>query len=136
MKELFRIAEDNDVEIVYQDMPETGSASACGPKGCYIALDYNLLWQGSQERVHTAHELGHCLTGSFYNIYSPLDNRAKHEACAERWAIEKLVPLNALRVAIHTAFFELWDLADYFCVTPEFLYKALNYWTVTRGEVL
>ncbi|MCI7650223.1 MAG: hypothetical protein SO436_09695 [Oscillospiraceae bacterium] len=54
-----------------------------------------------------AHELGHCITGSFYNVYAVCDLRAKHERRADKWAIKKLVPRDKLKNAINSGFSEV-----------------------------
>ncbi|MEG0913311.1 MAG: ImmA/IrrE family metallo-endopeptidase [Oscillospiraceae bacterium] len=136
MSDLFEAALKSNIEIIYSSQPDNESVSIQGDKACYIAVDYALMWNVSKERVHIAHEIGHCVTGSFYNIYSPLDRRTKHEERANRWAIEKLMPLTDLRAALSCGNTEPWELADYFCVTCEFVELALNYWTNTRGEAL
>lgn len=36
-----------------------------------------------------AHEMGHCMTDSFYEGYSPFELRAKHEYKANAWQLKK-----------------------------------------------
>lgn len=78
----------------------------------------------AQERVHLAHELGHCETGSFYNVYSSLDVREKQEKRADRWAVSHLVPAEKFRRALSMGIVEVWELAEYFDVTEDFIRKA------------
>ena len=80
---------------------------------------------GAQERVHLGHEMGHCLTGSFYNIYAAIDCRQRHENRADKWAIQALIPVDALDDAIADGCCEIWELADRFGVTEDFIRKAL-----------
>lgn len=74
-----------------------------------------------------AHELGHCMTDSFYAGYSPLEKRAKHEYRADKWAINYLIPFDALCQAVSEGNRELWQLAEYFDVGPSFIEKAISY---------
>ena len=97
-EKLYEIAEKNNIEIIQTDLPQTESCSLFADKTYYIGIDPSL--SGIEEKIHLAHEVGHCVTGSMYNLYAPLDNRAKHELRADRWAIKKLVPFNDLRTAI------------------------------------
>lgn len=135
MKTLFKIAEAYHVTIEYQQVPENLSISVQDEKDSAIFMDYSLLWKLSEERVHAAHELGHCITGSFYNPYSPYDVRKKHEHIADRWAIHKLVPLPSLLKAFEHGITEIWELAEVFDVTEDFMRKAVQLYKEVK-EVL
>ena len=78
-----------------------------------------------QERVHLGHELGHCVTGSFYNRYAAVDCRQRHENQANRWAIQTLIPVDALDEAVAQGCTEIWELAERFGVTEDFMRKAV-----------
>ncbi len=85
----------------------------------------------SRQAEHTrleqmAHELGHCMTDSFYRGYSPFELRAKHESKANKWAIEYLIPFSDLCDAVAKGYRELWELADYFNVSCQFVEKAIQ----------
>ena len=54
---------------------------------CYIGIDESVMDGDALERVHMGHELRHCVTGSFYNRYTPYDLRQRHENRADKWAI-------------------------------------------------
>ena len=123
---LFEIAEKNNIEIIQTELPRTESCSLFADKTYCIGLDSSLF--GINEKIHLAHEVGHCVTGSMYNLYAPLDNRAKHELRADRWAIKKLVPFNDLRTAIKKGIRECWELAEFFNVTDEFMNNALKFY--------
>lgn len=122
---LFEIAEKNNIEIMQTELPQTESCSLLADKTYYIGIDSTLT--GIEERIHLAHELGHCLTGSMYNMYAPLDNRAKHELRADRWAFSKLLPPNKLSDALHQGY-STWDIAELYDLTPQFVHKALEYY--------
>lgn len=96
---------------------------------CHIALDPFRFQSEADERYKMAHELGHCETGSFYNRYAACDIRQKHENRADKWAIKKLIPEDELDDAVADGHTELWDLADYFGVTEEFMKKAVCWYT-------
>ena len=125
--ELYEIAEQNGTEIICCDLPETASVSVRTTSGrCYIGIDPFEIETTAQERVHLAHEIGHCETLAFYNAYSPLEIRGKHEKRADRWAALKLVPVRELTDALMRGIKEIWDLAEYFDVTEEFILKAIE----------
>lgn len=76
--------------------------------------------------MHLAHEIGHCETLAFYNAYSPLEIRERHESRANRWAVSKLVPVRELTEALKNGINEIWDLAEFFNVTEDFMRKAIE----------
>ncbi len=124
--ELYAEAQQQNIPVVRYPMPACGSMSLMTPEGaCFIGMDEHVMDGGTQERVHLSHELGHCVTGSFYNRYAVADVRQRHENRADKWAIRRLIPVSELDDAIAAGHTELWDLADYFGVTEAFLKKAI-----------
>lgn len=127
--ELYRTAEQEHIDILRYPMAVNGSMSVMLPEGkCYVGMDDRVLDGGTKERVHLSHELGHCVTGSFYNIYAAADLRQRHENRADKWAIKKLIPVEQLDDAIASGCTELWELADRFGVTESFMKKAICYY--------
>ena len=126
-KRLYNIAEKGGITVDRFNMEQNGSASVLMDTSCYIAVDQKLC--GRKEKVSLAHEIGHCVTGSFYNIYAPLDIRKKHELKADRWAIKKLIPKTTYRRVIKHGIDNLYDLAEYFDVTTDFMQKAIDYYS-------
>ena len=124
--ELYQLACKQNIAVLRYPMAENGSMSVQLPDGAqYIGMDESVTDGGTQERVHLSHELGHCCTGSFYNIYASRDLRERHENRADKWAIRRLIPVSDLDDAIAAGHTELWDLADHFGVTETFLKKAI-----------
>ena len=77
--DLYRIAEQENIEGIVTSLPENGSLSLMDDSGkCYIGSDESVMDGDALEWVHMGHELGHGLTGSFYNRYSPYDLRQRH----------------------------------------------------------
>lgn len=129
MNEMFRIAANAGIRVEYCRLPLNESVSAPDPNGDFILMDYSLLYASRQERVHMAHELGHCSTGSFYNRHTPFDVRQCHENRADKWAIAQLIPRNKLNRALSDGYTKIWSLAEYFNVTEEFMRKAVCWYT-------
>ena len=73
-----------------------------------------------------AHEMGHCMTDSFYAGFSPFELRAKHEKRADAWAVNNLIPFRALCRAVKSGCRESWELAEYFGVSQKFVEKAIK----------
>lgn len=124
--DLYAFAQQQNIEILSFPLPENGSMSVMLDSGqCYVGLDSSVLDGGVQERVHLSHELGHCATGSFYNIHAAIDCRQRHENRADKWAVTALIPLDALDDAVAQGCTEVWELAEHFGVTEAFMRKAL-----------
>lgn len=124
--ELYVLAEENNIPIDENCPKEIISMSlklGDGTKIIGISDD-----EGSEytklERI--AHEMGHCITDSFYAGYSPLELRSKHERKADCWAIRMLVPFQSLCNAVSNGCRELWELADHFDVSCQFIEKAIK----------
>ncbi len=123
--DLYKYADSQGIDVDYFPMREVESVSfPCG----WIALDVDKLKNSADEKVHLAHEIGHLETGSFYNVYSPLDLRSRHETRADRWAIKKLIPQGELEKAVNGGIKDIWELAEYFGVPHDFMEKALYYY--------
>ena len=126
---LYDFAAQQNIEVIPFSLPENGSMSIMSDSGdCYIGIDPLIQDGTSREMVHMAHELGHCVTGSFYNRYAAIDHRLRHENRADKWAIENLIPIDALDEAVAEGYTELWDLAERFQVTEDFIKKAVCYY--------
>ena len=123
---LYDYADQSGIPIYDFSLPETGSVSVMDEDGaCCVGIDQSILDGDVLERVHLGHELGHCVTGSFYNRYSPYDLRCRHENRADKWAIRRIIPVEALDEAIACGCTEVWELAEWFGVTEQFLRKAV-----------
>ncbi len=129
LKNLYAFAKQQNIEVLPFTLPETGSLSVMTDAGdCFIGMDDSIRDGDVQERVHLGHEIGHCVTGSFYNIHAAVDCRQRHENRADKWAVQKLIPVEELDDAIAEGCTEVWELADRFGVTEEFIRKTVCYY--------
>ena len=124
--DLYNIAEKRGHVVVWERLTESPSLSLQTSKRCYIAIDSHL--NAQQERESLAHELGHCEYGGFYNRYSRYDIRAKAERRADKWAFARLVPDGRLVKAVRQGTTEVWELAELFDVSPDFMRRAMEYY--------
>lgn len=121
--ELYRIAETENIKIDNFKLKNTVSLALIDDENnCYIAVSDECKME------HLAHELGHCMTGSFYNRYASYDLKAKQEWKAKKWAIKKLVPLNELKKAFSVGIVNVWELAELFNVSESFINSACQYY--------
>ena len=124
--QLYELAEQENIPVLPFPLPQTGSMSVMDDSGqCCVGMDPSVRDGGISERVHLSHELGHCLTGSFYNIYAAVDCRQRHENRANKWAIQALIPVEELDDAIALGCTEVWELAERFQVTEDFIRKTV-----------
>ena len=107
-------------------MARAESLSVPLPGGRYgVAIDPGKVRSIADERVKLGHELGHCERGAFYNPYAVCDVRRKHENRADKWAVEHFLSADDLDEAVADGCTEMWELADRFDVTEEFMRKAV-----------
>lgn len=129
VNELYDIAESESVTVTAFSLRKREALSTMDSDGqCYVAIDPDKLTSSADEKTKLAHELGHCMTGSFYNVYSPCDSRQRYENRADKWAIKKLIPEDELEQAVAIGYTELWELAEYFNVTEDFVRKAVSWY--------
>jgi hypothetical protein len=128
LNDLYDKAENDGITVMRVHCPLCESIAVQFENGdCYIGMD-DCEMSSAEETVHLAHEMGHCETGSFYNRYSKFDIISKHEYRADKWAIENLIPENELVAAFDSGKLEIWELAEFFNVTEEFMIKACEHY--------
>lgn len=126
---LYDLAKQQNIEVIQYPMSINGSMSIMLEDGsCYIGIDESVQDGGVRERVHLSHEIGHCATGSFYNIHAAIDHRRRHENQADKWAIQQLITVDDLDEAVAQGYTEIWELAEHFGVTEDFVKKAVCYY--------
>jgi hypothetical protein len=129
IRNLYDLAKQQNIEVLSFPLPGNESMSVMLEDGrCFVGMDESVRDGGVQERVHLSHELGHCITGSFYNRYAAVDYRQRHENRADKWAIRHLIPVEDLDEAVADGCTDVWALADRFGVTEEFIKKAVCYY--------
>ena len=126
---LYDFAKQQNIGVLQYPMHENGSMSIMTDDGsCFIGIDHSVQDGNIQERVHLSHELGHCVTGSFYNRYSNYDCRQRHENKADKWAVKFMIPVEDLDTAVANGCTEIWELAERFGVTEQFMRKAVCFY--------
>ena len=126
IRSLYDFARQQNIEVLPYPMPENGSMSVMMEDGaCFIGMGESVRDGGVEERVHLSHELGHCATGSFYSIHTAVDCRQRHENRADKWAVTHVIPVADLDEAVAQGCTEVWELAERFGVTEEFVRKAV-----------
>ena len=132
LQRLYETADGLGLQICY--FPMEGNHPAISTPDGFIGMDVDRLENSAGELVCLAHEMGHCLTGSFYTTGSDLCQRQRCEERADRWAVARLVPLHDLKRALAMGL-RPFELAELFGVTEEFLEKCLRYYHEAKGEI-
>ena len=95
------------------------------PQG-WILIDPSKYDNDRAFKCNLAHEIAHCETGSFYNVHSRFDLRAKCEYKANKRAAQILMPFNEVAQALRDGVDTTWELAEVFEVTEEFAAMAVR----------
>lgn len=123
--ELFNFADKQNYHIHYDCIPYSRSMTI--KRGEYhILLDKHL--SGAEEKELTAHEIGHCESGCLYSNIVSSNEIERAEYRANKWAYRNLLPLDDIKIAMAHGIVTLWDLAEYFEVSCEFMEKAVCYY--------
>ena len=129
---LYLEAEQSGITVLCgAELPLTKSVSLALPDGAmFIGIDDSIMQSRAEERVHLAHELGHCVTGAMYNIRCPIMPRQRYERIADAYAIKKLVDEDELRRVIdeREGDISVWELSEWFDVTEDFMRKAIGFY--------
>ena len=116
---------DDNIDIIYVDIDENGYYINVNNKPTII-INKNL--KGIKERLTIAEEVAHYKVGvtptlPFADDYYTKLIRSKNEFKAFKWMQSNLIPLDMEKLKYDN----IWDIADKFQVTPEFIVKVLEY---------
>lgn len=125
--DLYKIAEDNQIIIERMNLQKNKSLSVRIRNRDFIGLDEDAIENSAEERTHLAHELGHCATGAFYEVGSPLQVRGQAEHRANKWAVLHCVPKQELITLLKQGL-QKWELAEHFNVTEDLINTAVTFY--------
>ena len=129
MERMLKIAKENDILIVDMHMNGKEGAMSQSIDGmCIVAIDPHKIVSAADRKEKTAHELGHCMTGSFYDESCPVVPSGRCERRASNWAIRNTISRRSIISALKSGLTELWQLAEHFDVTEHFMIDALMYY--------
>ena len=126
--ELYKLAEKTDTEIIVGHLKHNKGFSVLDDDGDAHIVIRHKYETTAEERVVLAHELGHCMRGAFYNLYSPYEARGKQERQADTWAIERLVPKDEFFAACKGGAHYPYEIAEVFNITSQFAEKVMRYY--------
>ena len=100
-----------------------------------LFLDTEQVNPHAKERCAAAHEAGHIMPGATHHVCSPLQLIQQHENRADRWAIQKLIPPEELQTALDSGLTDMWELAERFDVTEDFMRKTCELYIDRLGII-
>lgn len=103
------------------------SKSICSQDG-YIGLDEAKISTTAELCTILMHDAGHFTSGAFYQPYSPFVLRGQAEYRADKAAILRYIPLEEILDCMCHGITELWEFAEHFGVTEDFMFKAVLYY--------
>ena len=125
LDDLYSIADKSQISVHHTTLSDCASVSMRG----HIAFDENKFTSYAEEKTCLAHELGHCITGSFYTVFSKFDIKSKHGHRADKWSILTLIPSEEyFKLTRSDNPPEIWELAEHFGVTEDLIKKAVYYY--------
>lgn len=130
---LYRDAQNLGVRIYPYAIGFAGAATLEVADRYGIFVDFDRLGSLQEFKTALAHELGHCATGCTHRVSSPYDLICRHEYKANRWAIQRYLPFEALQEAVAAGCTEPWQLAEYFQLPEHAVREALAYYLGVRG---
>lgn len=130
MSDLYGIAAESNIAVYNLKMKKAKAISIPGK----IGIDESKMQNHSELNVCLAHELGHQFKNAFYDLSSTFETRERQEARATRWAVNELVPVDELLKAFESGHTEVYDLAEYFGVTEDFIRNAFYIYEAS-GEI-
>lgn len=123
LAQLYAVAAERGIEIDHFPLRVLRAVSF--PEG-WIAIDRQKFASDVELKCALAHEIGHCVTGSFYGVDASVRVKALCERLANRFAAELLVPLSQLKNLLHRGILLNRLLTQIFDVTLAFIDMALE----------
>lgn len=127
--QLYNRLSDSGVKLFSWDLDEKKAITLEMNENYAIFMDFDNIESKREETVIAFHEAGHTATGATHKVCSPYDLVEKHEYKAWKWAIQNYFSENVLNNAFADGYTEIWSLAERFDVTPDFMRKAICWYT-------
>lgn len=124
------------IDIDYYIFNNCESLSAPIGERYIIAIDPTKIKSQADEKEKVAHELEHCLSGSFYSPSTDYITRRQCEVKSEHRTFKRLMPLGELRQAVASGISEKWQLAEHFGVSEQFVANAVEYYRQNNPDFM
>lgn len=134
LNDLYDIAERENIKIYDWYIEDANGIYVNIDKINAIALNYNNLDTCIEEKQVLAEELGHYYMDATYPLYSK-DTilMSKQEYRAKKWSYNTLISFDKLKIALKNGIKNIYDLANYFNVTSDYMQNAINFYINKYG---
>lgn len=93
----------------------------------------NVIWikenlTSAEKLSIVSEEIGHYKTSSGDILNQSILSNIKQESLARKWAYEKVIPIDEIKKAAANDIIEIYDLAEHFEVTEEFMRECLRHY--------
>ena len=92
--------------------------------GAGMFINERLTETTAQQKCAILHEYAHHVTHATHSVHASAETRMKDEFKAVRYAVHRWLPVAQMQQAMADGDTELWQLAERFNVTEEFIRKA------------
>lgn len=118
-----RLVAEYDQEIDIEERKMKNDALYCD----------NVIWinerlTNAEKLSVVAEEIGHYETSSGNILDQSVLSNVKQERLARKWAYEKVIPLEEILQAVKNGIKEIYDLAEHFDVSEEFMKGCLSHY--------
>ena len=131
---LYDLAENEHIKIYDWHIEDCNGIFLNYDKINAIALNYDELGTYIDEKCTLAHELGHYFTDSIYRFSDDKILKDKAEYRTKNWAYSVLIPFKVLKEKILNGF-DIYQLAEYFEVTIEYMQNAIEFYKSKYGFI-
>lgn len=135
--DLYRKLADQGVALYTWDLGEEKAVTMEMGGQYALFMDFDNIGSAAEETVVAYHEGGHICTGATHKVASPYDLVERHEYRAWKWAIQNCISKTELEQAVADGCTELWQMADRFEVTEDFMQRAICWYRCgnASGEI-
>lgn len=138
---LYGLVDRENINIIDTYLENTNGMYLNYNKIKAIVLDYKNFETSINEKCVLAEELGHYYMDATYpasTTYKDKELIDKQEYRAKKWSYYILVPFENLKEAIQSGITTIYELAEYFEVTIEYMKNCVNFYNskYRKGKLL
>lgn len=126
VKQLYQTLQQSGIKFFDYKIGKPKAITICLNNQYGIFIDTSEINSEAEEYCMIAHEGGHCATGCTHSVSSSLDLIEKHEYKADKWAVHQIIPIDNLRSLLKSGCIEIWEIAEHFGVTENFVRRAMD----------
>lgn len=127
LNKLYDVAEKENIPVIDFRMKNKAIICKTNKRIC-IGLNYEKINCVTEEKELLAEELGHYYCNAFYNSSSSPSTIAQKEYRANKWKCTVLVSVNDFKDAFKKGLKNIYEIADYLCLSEDTVAFAYNYY--------